>query len=125
MLSRASRRLASTASRGGFAGIRHCGPSPIRSLRPASVSALWTANQFSGLKNCISARWTLRSPSFVTVSTGSSVSGSRPVQYMQVAMSIGAGMKSCTWRGLYPCAFRKTASSIISATPEPGWLAMK
>jgi len=68
-------------------------------LRPASSSACRTTNQFSGLKYCISARCTSRSFSFFTVSTGCIVIGSRPVQYMQVAMSIGAGMKSCTCRG--------------------------
>ena len=58
-----------------------------------------TVNQFLGSKNWTSARCAERSLSFFATGTGSSVIGSRPVWYMQVATSIGAGMKSCTWRG--------------------------
>ena len=44
---------------------------------------------------------------------------------MHVAMSNGAGMKSCTWSGRYPLRFKYKARSIISARSHPGWLAMK
>ena len=48
--SAAATRRASSASRGGSAGMRHSRPLPIRSARPSSSSALRTVNQFSGLE---------------------------------------------------------------------------
>ena len=48
--------------RGGRAGMRHSGPSPIRSSRPASTQRVAAPSaQFSGAKNWSSARWTSRS----------------------------------------------------------------
>src|SRR5947209_2403163 len=37
---------------------------------------------------------------------------------MHVAMSNGAGMKSCTWSGRSPLRFRNTASAIIACGSE-------
>ncbi len=70
--------LASIASFGGFAGISPSHP-PIRSARPAWIRVSRTAKQFSGLKNCISARCSFRSFRFFAVRTGYFVNGSTPV----------------------------------------------
>jgi hypothetical protein len=48
-----------------------------------------------------------------------------PVWYMHVAMAIGVGMKSCTWRGRRPFFFSHSASSTMSSSVEPGWPLMK
>ena len=37
-----------------------------------------------------------------------------PVQYMQAAIDIGVGMKSCTWRGRLPFFFSQTDSGKVA-----------
>ena len=44
---------------------------------------------------------------------------------MAVAMAIGVGMKSCTWRGRMPARLSQSASSMVSSSVEPGWPVMK
>jgi hypothetical protein len=67
------------ASFGGWAGIRQSQPLPIRSCRPASISASRTVNQFAGLKNCMSARCIFLSRKPLATYTFFFVKGSIPV----------------------------------------------
>ncbi len=80
---------------------RPCSSCPETALIEFGLElACWTRPAEDLGVRVVAARCVSRSFSFFTVSTGCIVIGSRPVQYMHVAMSIGAGMKSCTWRGL-------------------------
>ncbi len=42
-----------------------------------------------------------------------------------VAMAMGVGMKSCTWRGRRLRALSQSASSMVSFSVEPGCPVMK
>ncbi len=59
--------------------LRQSQPLPIRSCRPAWMSASRTVNQFSGWKNCIKARCIFRSRSPLAMKTSYFVNGSIPL----------------------------------------------